>query len=106
MSNASRTLRRMSKQTLRQIMANVRRVLWEQWDPIGVNDEPEAFGEYDRYADGIYDLLMRGASDDEIAKQLHSYETVDMELHRRTNEQRMAVVKALRTIDLDPPDAP
>lgn len=49
---------------------------------------------------------MRGASDEEIARQLHSYETVDMELYRRTNEQRMAVVKELRGVNLDPLDLP
>ncbi len=106
MSKASRSLRRMNKQTIRKIMSDIRRVLWEQWDPIGVNDEPKAFGEYNGYASSIYNLLMRGAADDEIAQQLHTYETVNMGLHRRTNEQRLAVVKALRAVDLDPPDAP
>ncbi len=96
----------MSKQTARGILSEIRHVLWEQWDPIGVNDEPDAFGEYNGYAGGIYDLLMRGASDDEIAQQLHSYETVEMELHRRTNEQRMAAVKELRAVDLNPLDLP
>ena len=106
MSEASRSLRRMSKQTALGILSDIQRVLWEQWDPIGVNDQPKAFGEYDRYADGIYNLLMQGGSDDEIAQQLHTYETVNMGLSRRTNEQRIAVVKALRVIDLHPLDLP
>lgn len=96
----------MNKQTIRKIMPDIRCVLWEQWDPIGVNDEPKAFGEYNGYANSIYDLLMRGAADDEIAQQLHTYETVNMGLSRQSDEQRMAVVEALRSVDLDPPDAP
>lgn len=113
MSEASRSLRRMSKQTALGILSDIRRVLWEQWDPIGVNDEPGAFGEYDGYAGyagAIYDLLMQGASDDAIARQLHTYETVNMGMGQRTkerrNEQRVAVVRALRAVDLDPLDAP
>jgi len=43
--------------------AAIRKVLWEQWDPVGVNDTPEAFDEYDSYAGGIQSLLLRGASD-------------------------------------------
>ena len=100
----------MSKETALGILSEIQRVLWEQWDPIGVNDEPRAFGEYNRYADSIYELLIRGASDDEIAQQLHTYETVNMELGQRTrerrNEQRLAVVKELRAVDLNPPDFP
>ena len=76
-------MRRMSKQTALGILSEIRRVLWEQWDPIGVNDEPDAFGEYDGYAGGICNLLMLGASDEEIAQQLHSYETVNMEMGQR-----------------------
>lgn len=105
-SDESPPFRQISKQTALGILSEIRRILWEHWDPIGVNDEPKAFGEYDSYADGIYDLLMRGVSDDEIAQQLHSYEAVNMELHRRTNEQRMAVVKELRIVDLNPIDLP
>ncbi len=106
MSKASRSLRHMSKQTIRKIMSDIRRVLWEQWDPIGVNDNPRAFGEYDGYSNSLYNLLMGGASDDELAQRLQQHETVDMGLPRRTNEQRMTAVRALRAIDLDPPDAP
>lgn len=68
MSSASRTLRRMEKYQARQVRAEICKVLWEQWDPIGVNDTPEASGEYDSYADGIYSLLLRGATDAEIAQ--------------------------------------
>ncbi|HZF95898.1 MAG TPA: hypothetical protein VEZ20_13625 [Allosphingosinicella sp.] len=45
-------------------------LLWAEWDPIGVNDDPDAFGEYDSYANQIRAMLERGAGADEIARHL------------------------------------
>jgi hypothetical protein len=36
----------------------VRQILLNDWDPIGVRDEPAASDEYDRYADRAYVMLM------------------------------------------------
>jgi hypothetical protein len=48
----------------------VKALLWEEWDPIGVNDMPEAHGEYDTYAEQVYVMLARGADAEEIARHL------------------------------------
>ncbi|MGV3731211.1 MAG: hypothetical protein ACO1NN_10680 [Sphingopyxis sp.] len=48
----------------------IQALLWEKWDPIGVNDEPAAFGEYDRYAAEVHSMLIRGANAEEIARHL------------------------------------
>jgi hypothetical protein len=37
----------------------VKRILWETWDPIGVNDSPEAQSEYDSYAPQVLGLLQQ-----------------------------------------------
>lgn len=47
----------MQKKRLKQQLAEIERVLWEEWDPIGVNDCPGAFGEYDSYALQICGML-------------------------------------------------
>ena len=52
----------------------------EQWDPIGVNDTPEAADEYDIYIGGIYRLLEQGASKDEFFAHLRDIEIGRMEL--------------------------
>ncbi len=96
----------MNKNTAKQVQAAIRKVLWEQWDPIGVNDEPAAYGEYDSYADSIYSLLLRGVSDKEIAQYLWQIETVNMGLPPVSKEHLTAVVNALRAVDLEPPGAP
>ena len=41
-------------------------VLLHDWDPIGVQNVPEAHDEYDSYVSGIYQLLASGASDERI----------------------------------------
>ncbi len=95
----------MNKQTALGILSEIRRVLWEVWDPIGVNDNPKAFGEYDGYSNSLYNLLLGGASDSELSRRLHQHETVDMGTSG-SDDARQAAVKALLAIDLDPPDAP
>jgi len=48
----------------------VHRILLERWDPIGVNDFPEAQNEYDSYVPGVIALLINGSSAAEIAAHL------------------------------------
>lgn len=48
----------------------IQALLWEEWDPIGVNDISTASDEYDRYAGEVYSMLSRGADADEIARHL------------------------------------
>ena len=46
-------------------------ILWEKWDPIGVNDgDGEWSDEYDSYVPHIYRLAMNGNDADCIAKSL------------------------------------
>jgi hypothetical protein len=51
-----------------------------EWDPIGVNDIPEATDEYDGYVGPVLDLLNASASSDEIAAYLRNVETERMNL--------------------------
>jgi hypothetical protein len=53
------------------IHAQIRQVLLNVWDPIGVQDEPLAQDEYDRYLEDIYALLIRRAPDSELTDYLH-----------------------------------
>ena len=47
-----------NKYQSRENRARVRRILLQDWDPIGVRDIPEASDEYDGYADKAYVMLM------------------------------------------------
>jgi hypothetical protein len=52
----------------------LRRLLMERWDPIGVKDAPEAASEYDGYLAGVMQLLRSGASGEAIAEHLSQVE--------------------------------
>ncbi|HYJ78028.1 MAG TPA: hypothetical protein VEW03_00300, partial [Longimicrobiaceae bacterium] len=100
--------RGMDKQTSRQLIARVDAVLWEVWDPIGVNHEPLARDEYSSYAPDVAALLRAGAADAEIERHLSAIvldrmgmSWVNPERTRRT----LAALRAIAVAALPPFDA-
>ncbi|MBC8143130.1 MAG: hypothetical protein H7Y38_17020 [Armatimonadetes bacterium] len=88
---------------MNSVEKQIDRILWEVWDPIGVNDIPDlAGGEYRDYVPRIYDALMRGASDDTLWLILQAIEKGEMNLSSRNKHGagRQATIAALRTIAL------
>jgi len=63
---------------VREIEDKIRRVLMLKWDPIGVSDFAGPTDEYDRYIGGIYGLIQRGASRDDIVSHLRTLEVERM----------------------------
>lgn len=74
----------------------VDRILWEIWDPIGVNDHPGARDEYADYVPVIANLLRRDASDAEFLAFLQTTERQTMGLRGSNREHLMAVIAHLR----------
>lgn len=64
----------------REIQAAIREILLREWDPIGVGDAPQAQDEYDGYVGGVYRLLAKGPSADEVANHLAHIERESMGL--------------------------
>jgi hypothetical protein len=62
---------RIDKATSRSIRVNIRHVLLNVWDPIGIKDEPKAQDEYDGYIGKLYDLLVSGAPDTDLVEYLY-----------------------------------
>lgn len=56
------------------------KVLWEDWDPIGVNDYGGPDDEYRSYVPSILKLLMEGQSIDMIAQKLDEHASISMGL--------------------------
>jgi hypothetical protein len=83
----------------RRIRVEIRHVLMDIWDPIGVKDEPNAQDEYDSYLGGVFTLLTGGASDDRISEHLWRIVTERMELPAK-KEDMQSTVAALRLIQL------
>jgi hypothetical protein len=83
-----------------EVQEKIRPVLMAEWDPIGVNDVPEAADEYDGYIGGIYALLRDGASDERIAQHLSEIETKTMGLPEVERNGYRPLIARLRSIDL------
>ncbi|PWW01741.1 hypothetical protein DFR52_102405 [Hoeflea marina] len=58
------------KQHWRNQRAVIRELLWDEWDPIGINIIDCAMDEYDAYADQATAMMRNGASVEETARYL------------------------------------
>ena len=76
----------LDKETSRGIRPQIRAILMAEWDPIGVNDVPEAADEYDSYIGGVYELLEQGASEESIRVYLREIEVESMEMVNASRE--------------------
>lgn len=94
---------RIDKYESRKIRVQIRHILLEVWDPIGVKDEPHAQDEYDGYLGDIYELLVNGARDAKIAEYLHWVVSDRMGLDSARVSDMAPTVQALRAIPI-PPD--
>jgi hypothetical protein len=50
--------------------AHIRKVLMEEWDPIGIAGIPDAADEYDTYVGGVGQMLHEGASAEDLEEYL------------------------------------
>ncbi len=74
-----------------QLVMTIRKMLWEDWDPIGVNQFPEAADEYDSYATEVAALVRRGITEQELFDWLWALETGHIGLEGdRENTQQFA----------------
>lgn len=82
----------------RQIMASIRDVLRNDWNPIGFPGLPE--DEYDAYIGGVYRLLVSGAAEETIAGHLASLEAESMGLRRPSATDLLPVARRLLSLDV------
>ena len=79
------------KEEFRRLKPLVSDVLWRHWDPLDLNENPEARGEYDAYVPRVIGAIMRGANALEIASLLTEISEDMMENpnpRRLTGQQR------------------
>jgi hypothetical protein len=82
-----------------RIQAEIRGVFMEHWDPIGINDQPACWDEYDSYIGGALKLLLENGSDGELAEYLRRIVRERMELS--PDERAIGnTINALRKIRL------
>ena len=76
------------------------KILWEDWDPIGINDNHEARNEYYGYALQIFKLKIEGANSETIANRLNKYVTMDIGLNPDT-EHCIKIAKIIFNLDIN-----
>lgn len=91
---------RIDKGESKRIRVQIRHVLLDTWDPIGVKDEPYAQDEYDGYIGRLYELLTSNAPDAELTEHLYWAVHDHMGLDRATKSDMAETVEALRKIPL------
>ncbi len=90
----------MNDEDSRRIRLQIRRVLLDEWDPIGIKDEPNAQDEYDGYIPRIYELLLKDAPNAELSEYLYWVAHDRMGFEQSKASDMQATVAALRSIPL------
>jgi hypothetical protein len=90
----------MNKENSQRIIAEIRQVLVNVWDPIGIKDVPEAQGEYDAYIEGVFDLLNKRAIEEDITAYLWKVIEERIHIHPARGATQEAA-KALQRIRIE-----
>jgi hypothetical protein len=88
------------KEESRRIRGQIRHVLLDVWDPIGIKDEPNAQDEYDGYIGRLYELLAGNATDAELSKYLYWVAHDQMGFEEAKASDMQATVAALKSIPI------
>ena len=86
----------------RRIRIEIRHVLLNVWDPIGVKDEPNAQDEYDGYIGRLYELFVSKAPQSELVNYLYLAVLDNMGLCTANRAHMIGTAEALRLIPLEP----
>ena len=84
----------------RRIRMEIRHVLMDVWDPIGVKDEPNAQDEYDGYIGKLFELLTSHAPDSDLVEHLYWAAHDQMGFDAAKRSDMLSTVEALRKIEL------
>ena len=76
----------------------IRKVLLESWDPLDVQDLPDAFDEYDTYVPQIFALLAQGAKEAQLIAYLKDVETRLMGLDEPADDDLQPVARELLAV--------
>jgi|tagenome__1003787_1003787.scaffolds.fasta_scaffold20497959_2 hypothetical protein len=88
-----------SKRGIR-IQDSIRQVLYNDWDPLGINDYPSTVDEYDDYIAPIYRILVGSRSCDEVAETLRRLAIEKMGVSAGGTEKLDSVAKKLLRLDV------
>ena len=92
-------MKRSLSQNEKQLYKRVAKILWQDWDPIGVyNENDEWDDEYDGYVPTVVRLLIEGRDANNISNHLTTIASESMGLSTTTgNEHDMKIANLLIT---------
>jgi hypothetical protein len=62
----------------KELYKQIDEILWQDWDPIGINDEEKIRDEYYGYIPQVFSLKIQGADKNKIAEYLYEMETINI----------------------------
>ena len=74
-------------------------VLLAEWDPMEIRAKPDHPNDYLQYAHEVYGLLLRGASDVQVGRVLHTIEREQMHHPEADARDLTQVLKTLRALE-------
>jgi len=83
------------KERALEIKNSIRRILFYDWDPIGISNDVDIDDEYDRYIAPVYRMLVENRSEDELVKFLFQLERDSMGLSSKSPERLRPVARKL-----------
>ena len=83
----------------REIQDKIGRILYEDWDPLGLRDVAPS-DEYDSYVGGVYRLLVSGATCEEVAEHLAKLERGPLGYSEATAARNMTAARKLCELDV------
>lgn len=84
-----------------EIGDEIRRILFFEWDPIGLSSDPESpRDEYDDYAGLVYRILVSGGSENDLIDHLYKIERDQIGMSCGDKEMLRPVAKKLLAINL------
>ncbi len=96
-------MKRSLSQNEKKLYKRVARILWKDWDPIGVyNENDEWDDEYDGYAPSVFNLLTEGRDAHKISNHLTTIASESMGLSTTTgNEHDNEIANLLITTKVE-----
>lgn len=86
------------RRRVRVIQDAIRKVLIDDWDPIGVRGVPEAIGEYDSYIGPVYQILSGSRSASDLVDCLERIEQEEIGVSTTEKSRRDVATKLLDLI--------
>jgi len=87
----------MQKKVNKSIWNEIEKILNSYWDPIGVNEDFNARGEYSAYVGGLYKLVFARIKEHDLEDYLRKIEREVLEIES-SDEKRAETIKKLMQI--------